>query len=78
MGNEWDLHIYGARFSHALTERPETAALSMMTHQRRGGGVEGGDMSPRNMKADSWGINIDLMDDCGLLQITVGVRADYR
>lgn len=29
--NEWDLHIYRARFTHALTGHLETAALSMLT-----------------------------------------------
>lgn len=46
MGNEWDLHIYGAGFSHALTGHPETAALSKLTHRRggrEGGGARGGD-----------------------------------
>lgn len=37
-GNEWDLHIYRAGFTHALTGRPETAALSTLTHRGRGGG----------------------------------------
>lgn len=36
-GNEWDLHIYRAGFTHALTGRPKTAALSMLTHRGRRG-----------------------------------------
>lgn len=45
-GNEWDLHIYRAGFTHALTRRPESAVLSTLTHlggrQGRGAGGGGG------------------------------------